>query len=332
MRVGIVGTGNIAETNVAALLKTGRASVVGLCNRTLEKAQRFAQRFELDVPSYATLEELLEGVQMDAVLINTPHGQHMNQFEMCAGKGLHIMMEKPMGVNAEECAAMIALRDKHGIRANVCHTQRYLPHMRTAAALMQERREELGRLMHISDHINLHYFHDKRPAWFFDPRSAGGGLLLTHGAHQVDRVHVLGGAYSTSVFGSMEALTAYPGLDSGYQMMGRTRDYSYTISCAGYPSPHTSNVQLDFENGCVKICLFSNGHEQEGVYFGRQEGFHKVDIPLQQPDAYVCQFEALLDHLEGKPSDAPTLEQATQVLRVLDAAKASSESGNTVKW
>lgn len=325
MNIGIVGTGLIAKLNVEALQKTGRVNIVALCNRTLEKGEAFAKEHGINAPVYATLEEMLSHHQLDAALINTPHAAHYEQFKLCAQKGVHVMMEKPLGVTGEECQSMVDLRDKHGIRAAVCHTQRYLPLLQAARKLIQDKQGELGKLRHITDIINLHYFHDQRPAWFFDPKQAGGGLLLTHGAHQVDRVHVLAGSGTHRVFAWMENLAQYPGLDSGYQMMGVGENYTYTVVCAGYPSPHTSSVQMDFEKGSVKISLFANGMEEYGVYMGNQEGYKKVADPLYEADAYVSQFNDMLDLLEGKPSGAPTLEEATHVVQVLDAMKQSQE-------
>lgn len=326
MKIAVIGTGQIAHTNVEALLKTGRASVAALCNRTLSKAEDFARQYGFSVPCFSDADAMLDAVPgIDAVLINTPHAQHRAQFEQCAKRGLHIMMEKPLGISLKECEEMIVLRDLHGIRACVCHTQRYLPLMKLALKTIKE--NDLGALRHATDIINLHYFHEKRPQWFMDPDKAGGGLILTHGAHQIDRLHVLSGLRTDGVFARFESLIDHPTLDSGYQIMGTMGDVSYTVGCSGYPSPHTSSVQLDYEKGSVKITLFSNGMEESGVYMGNQCGYERVHDPLETGDAYRDQFEALLDCLEGRPSNAPTLEEAADVLGVLDAARLSFRTG-----
>lgn len=327
-RLGIIGTGLIAHTNVRAIQALERVEIVALCNRTEQKARDFAAEFSLEVPVYTDYRAMIENERLDMVLINTPHAQHAQQFIDCARRGLDILIEKPLGTTAEECSQMCEARKSAGVRAAVCHTQRYLPPMLLARKICAERREELGALKHISDVINLHYFHDQRPKWFFDPAQAGGGMLLTHGAHQLDRVHLLCGHASERVFAHFESLPQYPGLDSGYQIMGHAGETSYCVTCAGYPSPHTSDVQLDFERGSLHIAQFANGVEDAGVWLGDQNGYRLLQNPFADADAYQEQFSALLDALEGKPSDAPTLEEATAVLRALDAAKRSAASGN----
>ncbi len=327
MNIGVIGTGLIARTNVAALMRTGRVNITALCNRTGQKAKDFARDLSLDVPIYTDYMTMLDKEKLDASLICTPHAQHSDQFIACAKHGLNVMIEKPLATAGDECRQIIAARDRYGIRAAVCHTQRYLPQLRLARKLMTEQAAIWGKLRHICDTVNIHYFHDKRPAWFFDPVQAGAGLLLTHGSHQLDRVHLLSGCQSSLVFASIEALAAYPGLDSGYQIMGTAGSISYCVSCAGYQVPHTSDIRLDFERCSMQIVLFSNGLEEEGVWLGDRDGYRCVENPFEQEDAYLTQFTAMLDLLEGKPSDAPTLEEAAAVNFTLDAAMRSSSQG-----
>ena len=323
MRIGVVGAGKIAHTNVEALLKTNRAEIVAIYNRTLKNGQALAERYSLNVPVYSNLVDMLDNNQLDVALINTPHSLHIDDFTLCANRGIDIIIEKPLGINYEECQEMIRLRDENGIKATVCQTQRYLPHMRLALKIIEENKEKLGRVKQISDLLNMHYFTDVRPKWFFDAKLAGGGMLLTHGAHQIDRVFFLGANNVNKVFARLEP-SQYPGIDGGYQIIASGANTSFTVSCCGSPIPHTSNVQVDFEHGSIKIILFSNGVEEEGVYLGDEHGYNRVD-DMPQEDAYLCQFIAMLDYLEGKPSNAPTLEEAAEIVRMLDKAKQSSE-------
>lgn len=334
-RFGIVGTGQIARINVDALLRTGRAEVAALCNRTWEKARAFARDFHLDVPIDTDCAAMLRRGNLDAVLICTPHGQHMEQFIACAERGLHVLIEKPLATTAEECDRMITAAEKNQIRSAVCHTQRYLPEIRLARETIQARKAMLGRLRHVTDRIDIHYFHEKRPRWFFDPAQAGGGLLLTHGAHQLDRLQVLTGLNAAPLCAGMEALPGYPGVDSGYQMIARAGDVTFLISCGGYRVPHTSDIRLDFENGSVAVSLFDDGMKGKGVWLGDETGFRKLDNPYAADDPYLVQFESLLDAVEGKPGGAPTLREARAVVWALDEARrrcpADSNTGGTAQ-
>lgn len=320
MRIGIIGTGHIAHTNVSALLRSGRVEIAALCNRTAQKGTDFAKEFDLQKPVYTDYREMIETETLDAVLINTPHALHCQQFCDCAAIGLAIMIEKPLCTTTEECDRMLESQQKYNVPAAVCHTQRFLSPVRFAKRYIEENYDQLGTLRHIADNINIHYFHEKRAAWFFDPALAGGGLLMTHGAHQIDRVHYFCGKPTDRVHANFESLPEYNGLDSGYQILGLSGEVSYTVTCSGYHTPHSSTMRLDFENGSIVISLFANGMDQEGVFVGKDDAFTFHPITENYEDAYLRQFNALLDHLEGKPSEAPTTQEAAAVVRTLNIA------------
>lgn len=333
MRIGVIGTGQIAHENVSALIATGRTQIVALCNRTREKAERFANEYSLQVPVYTDYHEMLKETEMDAVLINTPHGQHAEQFIACCEQGLHIMVEKPLSTCSEDAQRMAEAAKKAGIRACVCHTQRYLAPMMTLRRLLQsEKGRKLGRLRHVSDTINLNYFHDQRPAWFFDAKQSGGGLLMTHGAHQVDRLHLVIGRSTDKVFAHIERSDAYPELDSGYQMMGYCGNVTYLAQCAGYHVPQVSAMDLVFENGAVHFSWKENGVDHIGVSVGNEKQDYTVEpCDFRMEDTYLRQFSAMLDALEGRASDAPTLDEASNVIRTLEAMLLSDREQRPVK-
>ncbi len=329
MRVGVIGTGKIAGENLPALLRTGRARIAALCNRTPEKADALAQQLHLEAPVYADWRDMLRKETLDAVLIQTPHGQHAEQAVACAQRGLHLLIEKPLASTAAEGETILAACAQYGVRAAVCHTQRYLPPiMALRDFLRSPARDALGALKHIEDTLSFHYFHDRRPGWYFDPAQAGGGLLLTHGAHQIDRVHLLMGCETQSVCARVERDALGGRIDRGYQLLGVAGQVGYTVSCGGYELPHTSALRLTFEYGAACVSLFANGIEGVGTWVGVGEGaFAPLTMPYADADTYVRQFSAMLDALEGKPSDAPTLAEAQAVMRVLDAAVQSADTG-----
>lgn len=327
IRIGIVGTGLIAHHNIPALLKTGRAEIVALCNRTREKAEGLAVRYGLEVPVFTDYREMIRQIPMHAVLLNTPHGQHCEQFIACAEQGLSVLVEKPLATSVEDGRRMVAARDGNGVRGAVCHTQRYLAPMMTLRDFLRgEGGEAMGPIRHIVDTLNLQYFRPERPAWFFDADSAGGGLLMTHGAHQIDRVHYLLGSATDTVHAHMEYGETYPGIDTGYQILGIAGDKSYVVSCGGYPGVHTSTLQLTCERGTIRVSLFDTGIEGEGVYVGDAERpFEMLPCWHDPDDAYTRQFDDMLDAIEGRPNGAPTLEEALAVLVVLEKARQSLE-------
>ncbi len=95
VRIGLVGYGNAAEFHVPSLRELGeeRCEIVAVCGRSQERAQDFARRH--GIPRvFATLEDMLAGVELDAVDIVAPNHVHAPLCITAARAGKHIICEK----------------------------------------------------------------------------------------------------------------------------------------------------------------------------------------------------------------------------------------------
>ena len=100
-RIGIIGTGRIAERFIPEAKLVSGINTQGVYNPHTESADRFAEKWEID--SYKDIEEFYEAV--DAVYIATPHETHYEYIKSALGHGKHVLCEKPMvlqGTQAEE--------------------------------------------------------------------------------------------------------------------------------------------------------------------------------------------------------------------------------------
>src|SRR5262245_14078975 len=67
-------------------------------------------RFEADFRgrTYASVDELCSDTEVEAVYIATPHQHHAGHAVLAAAAGKHVLVEKPMALSLDECAAMNA--------------------------------------------------------------------------------------------------------------------------------------------------------------------------------------------------------------------------------
>jgi predicted dinucleotide-utilizing enzyme len=102
LRVGVIGVGMIALVrNIPALRQTGKAEIVAICRRDAEALRRIQDW--LQVPhAYTDWRQMLEEVELDAVLVCTPHDLHYEQSMAALQRGLHVLVEKPMALAASE--------------------------------------------------------------------------------------------------------------------------------------------------------------------------------------------------------------------------------------
>jgi predicted dehydrogenase len=121
MKVGIVGCGEIARAHLEPLQGID-AEVVAVCDPDRQAGARLADRF--GVPRrYLDASELLDRERPDVVHVVTPPQTHRELAVQAIEAGSHVLVEKPMAMNAEEADEMLAASRRAGRALGVCHTQ-----------------------------------------------------------------------------------------------------------------------------------------------------------------------------------------------------------------
>ena len=103
-RIGIVGTGRIAERFIREARLVSGVSTQGVYNPHTESAVKFAEKWEID--SYQNLEEFFEAV--DIVYIASPHETHYQYIYTALEHGKHVLCEKPMVLVKKQAEELFA--------------------------------------------------------------------------------------------------------------------------------------------------------------------------------------------------------------------------------
>jgi len=107
VRLGVIGAGSFASRrHIPAIVKSPCAELVALCRRDENMLRKMAEYFNCH-NNYTDYKEMLDSVEMDGVLITTPHALHYEHAKASLEKGLHVMIEKPMTIRSDE-ALMLA--------------------------------------------------------------------------------------------------------------------------------------------------------------------------------------------------------------------------------
>jgi len=107
VRLGILGTGNMAHQFAAGLQHAENVELAAVGSRGRETAERFAQEFALQ-RRYSNYEDLATDPEVDLVYVSTPHSCHVRNTLMCLEAGKAVICEKPFAINAGEARMMIA--------------------------------------------------------------------------------------------------------------------------------------------------------------------------------------------------------------------------------
>jgi predicted dehydrogenase len=114
LRWGVLGTGWIAERFIAALHRDTRQRVIAIGSRSLVSAKQFADRTGVQ-RSHGTYADLAADPEIDIVYIATPHNHHRPHALLAIDAGKHVLVEKPIGLNAAEALEIAGRAASQGV-------------------------------------------------------------------------------------------------------------------------------------------------------------------------------------------------------------------------
>ena len=88
-------------------------------------------------PLYRELTELLEEQQPEGAIVATPNGTHLAVAEVCAGKGVDLLIEKPIADTLPAARSIVEVGAASGCRILVGHHRRHNPLIREARSQVQ---------------------------------------------------------------------------------------------------------------------------------------------------------------------------------------------------
>ncbi|WP_224504054.1 Gfo/Idh/MocA family protein [Celeribacter litoreus] len=188
-RIAVIGGGAIGRTHAEAIRACGRTELVGIVD-PFATGEALAK--ELDSPHFRKLEDLPSGA-VDGVVIATPNALHVPQATALIEAGIPVLVEKPLGENAEACAELVALSDRTGVPGLVGHHRRHNPIIQAAKkAILDER---FGTLVSGTISATL-----RKADSYFDVEwrreKGAGGPILINLIHEIDLVRHLFGEIS----------------------------------------------------------------------------------------------------------------------------------------
>jgi predicted dehydrogenase len=136
VRVGVVGTGNIAPLNVAGYLQHPQCDVVAVCDTRLAKAQAAADAW--GAPRVCTeLADLLADDDIDAVEICTPTMLHKEHVLAAIAAGKHVSCQKPLANTVADGREMVAAAAAAGVVLRVAECNVFYPPLVKAKQIIQ---------------------------------------------------------------------------------------------------------------------------------------------------------------------------------------------------
>lgn len=299
LRIGMVGAGTMARAHSAALanlphLYPGlrlrpRLVAVADVNRTL--ATGIADRFGYERVAQ-DWQAIVDATDVDLVVACLPPALNREVVLGGAATGKHVVCEKPLGVSADDAAAMLRACRAAGVFHGLAAGYRWSPAVRAIARLIRD--GELGVIRSIRASFMLDYAADPDVPllWRFRKAFAGGGIAIDTGYHLVDCARFLVGEIETvqALSATFIAERALPGADAVGNRGGGS---------AGAGTRETGAV--DVEDAAAALVTFGSGAygvlETSRVAIGKRISLQievygsrgSADWDLERPDEFrVC--------------------------------------------
>lgn len=202
VRVAMVGCGGFQRYRVGNLLQVKEAEIVALVDPSDEQIALMKEHRPqtADAPTFHDHKEMLEAVKPDAIMIATPHTQHVGQILDGLEAGVHVCCEKPLVTSVEDAHRVIAARDKAGKIGMVSYQRHFQAEYRYIREKI--RSGETGPVQFIAALQGQGWLRGTKGTWRQQHALSGGGQLNDSGSHLIDII-----LWSTGV--SADSVSAY---------------------------------------------------------------------------------------------------------------------------
>lgn len=180
-RIAMLGTGLIGYFYTVALHgHRGRDRVHVVYSRSRERARAFAERY--GIPKWTdNLEAAIRDPEVDVVVIGLPNHQHLEATQIAADARKAVLCTKPLARTAAEARQMLEAVERAGVFHGYLEDLVYTP--KTLKALEAVRNGAVGQVLWVRSRETHPGPHS---AWFWDPRLAGGGVIVDMGCHCIE--------------------------------------------------------------------------------------------------------------------------------------------------
>ncbi len=168
IKVGVVGCGYWGPNLVRNLRQSPDSQVMLLCDTNAQRLDHM-RRMHPDVPTTQRFDDMLNGADLDAVVIATPVRSHYEMAMACLSAGKHVFIEKPMARTEAEAEEMVALAEREGRVLMVGHTFLFSPAVRRMKEIVDA--GDIGEVQYVAARrLNLGLFQkDINVAWDLAP-------------------------------------------------------------------------------------------------------------------------------------------------------------------
>ncbi|WP_400246736.1 Gfo/Idh/MocA family protein [Niallia sp. JL1B1071] len=204
LKIAVIGLGDISSIHLSAIQANPKAKLVAVSDIDESHKEKVH-----GVKFYTDYQEMLEIETLDCVHICLPHYLHYPVTKACVEKGINVLQEKPLALNAEEGLELVKLEeDNKKVKICVCFQNRLNETVEKLQKIIDS--DEYGKVIGIKGIVTWarpKFYYDKKP-WRGKLDLAGGGVMINQSIHTLDLMQLFGGEIAT-IRGSIDQLLDY---------------------------------------------------------------------------------------------------------------------------
>lgn len=342
LRIGVLGCGPISQlAHFDACRKSRNAELYAICDLADDLREKMTAIHEPKV-AYKSFDEMLGDPKVEAVIIGVADQFHVPLAQKAIAAGKHVLVEKPLGTNIEECEQLRAGLKKCKLIFQIGNNRRFDPGIAFAQRFI---REEMGQMLVFK-------------AWYYDStfrytmtdnlqpitrtsaqaRKPEGNpkadkrryFMLTHGSHLVDSARFLGGEIVSARARHLQKCDAHCWFVETEFASGALGHLDLSIPVRG---DMEEGFQIHGEHGSAQGRVYLPWFHKSSVVecFSAKDGQYRR--PLGE-DAYTykLQIENFADAiLNGAPQHGAGIDDGVAAMRAMVAIARSVETGEKVK-
>lgn len=339
--VAIIGVGAQGSgVHVTACYSHDAFQLVAVADIQEKKLERLKAKY--DIPHYCQdYQDVLAMDDVEAVIVALPNNMHAPVTIDALRAGKHVLVEKPMAINASEAQKMINARDENNRLLLVGQNNRFAPESQFVKSFVDK--NEAGEI-YLAEASWWRRRCGQR-GWFIDKERSGGGALVDIGVHALDLAwwlmgrpqpeYVLGATYSKfgdvisslpTVYGDFEPDTKFSVDDAALALI--KFENGAVLSLGTSWASNSEDLGIEIKLRGTKAGIYMDGKNHLRV-LGDWEGDLVDMCPM------VGKRATLHDHyaacIRGEKKPIPRAEDGLIVMKMLDAIYESSMAQGAVK-
>jgi len=328
IKVGVAGCGYWGPNLIRNFRSLTGCHLKAMCDLNPERLKHLKSIYP-EVAGETDYRHLLNGVNLDAVVIATGVQSHYPLAKASLLAGKHTFIEKPMAGSVEHCEELVDLAKTKGLVLMTGHTFLYSPVVRKIREIIDQ--GDLGEIRYIcARRLNLGLFQkDINVAWDLAPHDLS--IILTLMGEQPVTVNCQGSAHIT------------PGVEDETTMCLTFSGQRSAVIQSSWLDPHKIRemtivgskrmIVYDDVEPLEKIRVFDTRVERPPHYdtFGEfQYAYHYGDVHapyIQQEEPLKTECQHFLDCIRTGSTPVSCGERGLELVRILEASSASLRRG-----